>query len=182
MQHPRHPLSLIRLLHPMMGPHNNHHQPMPHHNMHMGNQRNQNNKFNHDRHDNYHQPFFRNNQFYQQNHNNMRFHNMPGQFGPMGPYMHLHHHHNNHHLSSNGIGPNGELDEFAGLMNNREKQWLHSIQLLQLNTNQPYIDDYYYTVFCDRVHKKNINNKNSKTSDNKGGRNNNNSNGFRDSR
>jgi hypothetical protein len=31
-------------------------------------------------------------------------------------------------------------------MTTREKQWLLNIQLLQLNTSQPYIDDYYYTV------------------------------------
>lgn len=37
-------------------------------------------------------------------------------------------------------------DEYAGLMNNREKQWLLNIQLLQVNTGTPYFDDYYYTV------------------------------------
>lgn len=37
-------------------------------------------------------------------------------------------------------------DEYAGLMTNREKQWLLNIQLLQLNTGTPYFDDYYYTV------------------------------------
>lgn len=37
-------------------------------------------------------------------------------------------------------------DEYAGLMTNRDKQWLLNIQLLQLNTGTPYFDDYYYTV------------------------------------
>lgn len=37
-------------------------------------------------------------------------------------------------------------DEYAGLMVNREKQWLLNIQLLQVNTGTPYFDDYYYTV------------------------------------
>lgn len=37
-------------------------------------------------------------------------------------------------------------DEYAGLMTNREKQWLLNIQLSQLNTGTPYFDDYYYTV------------------------------------
>lgn len=37
-------------------------------------------------------------------------------------------------------------DEYAGLMSNREKQWLINIQLVQLNTGTPYFDDYYYTV------------------------------------
>lgn len=35
-------------------------------------------------------------------------------------------------------------------MSNRDKQWLISIQLSQLNTGTPYIDDYYYTVFKER--------------------------------
>ncbi|XP_012288337.1 protein PAT1 homolog 1 isoform X2 [Orussus abietinus] len=50
-----------------------------------------------------------------------------------------------------------EYDEYAGLMSSREKQWLINIQLMQLNTNQPYIDDYYYTVFCDRQNKQHEN-------------------------
>lgn len=37
-------------------------------------------------------------------------------------------------------------DDYAGLMNSREKQWLLNIQLLQVNTGTPYFDDYYYTV------------------------------------
>jgi DNA topoisomerase 2-associated protein PAT1 len=40
----------------------------------------------------------------------------------------------------------GDYDEYAGLMTTREKQWLLNIQLLQLNTSQPYVEDYYYTV------------------------------------
>lgn len=51
----------------------------------------------------------------------------------------------------------GEYDEYAGLMSSREKQWLINIQLLQLNTIQPYVDDYYYTVFCDRQNKQHAN-------------------------
>ncbi|XP_014207366.1 protein PAT1 homolog 1 [Copidosoma floridanum] len=183
------PFPFIRPDHPMMGPHNNHHQSMQHHNMHMGNQRNQNNKFCHDRQDNHHQPFFRNNQYYHQNHNNMRYHNQ----GHHGYYQNMNHHYHQNNPPSNGIGPSGELDEYAGLMNHREKQWLHSIQLLQLNTTQPYVDDYYYTVFCYRMNKKNENHNGNKINNNssikkcdnmKGGRNsnNNNSNGYRDSR
>lgn len=48
-------------------------------------------------------------------------------------------------------------DEYAGLMTNREKQWLLNIQLLQLNTGTPYFDDYYYTMYKER--KAAINNK-----------------------
>jgi len=41
--------------------------------------------------------------------------------------------------------PNG-CDEYAGLMTQREKDWVVKIQLLQLHTDNPYVDDYYYTV------------------------------------
>ena len=37
-------------------------------------------------------------------------------------------------------------DEYAGLMTQREKDWVVKIQLLQLHTDTPYVDDYYYTV------------------------------------
>jgi DNA topoisomerase 2-associated protein PAT1 len=45
---------------------------------------------------------------------------------------------------------NEECDEYANLMTKRDKQWLLSIQLTQLNISTPYIDDYYYTVFKER--------------------------------
>lgn len=45
---------------------------------------------------------------------------------------------------------NQEYDEYANLMNQRDKQWLIGIQLSQLNTGTPYIDDFYYTVFKER--------------------------------
>lgn len=38
-------------------------------------------------------------------------------------------------------------DEYAGLMTARERQWVINIQLNQLKCENPYIDDYYYTVF-----------------------------------
>lgn len=45
---------------------------------------------------------------------------------------------------------NEGYDEYANLMSTRDKQWLISIQLSQVNTDTPYIDDYYYTVFKER--------------------------------
>ena len=62
-------------------------------------------------------------------------------------------HRQHQHHTENG---SGEYDEYAGLMTTKEKQWLLNIQLLQLNTSQPYIDDYYYTVWilstgCSRI-------------------------------
>lgn len=38
------------------------------------------------------------------------------------------------------------VDEYAGLMQQREKDWIIRIQLLQLQTDNPYVDDYYHTV------------------------------------
>ncbi|XP_055848839.1 protein PAT1 homolog 1 [Episyrphus balteatus] len=64
---------------------------------------------------------------------------------------------NSHHQNSGsggGLRSNGNLpdeyDEYANLMSTRDKHWLISIQLTQLNTDTPYIDDYYYTVFRQR--------------------------------
>ena len=40
-------------------------------------------------------------------------------------------------------------DEYAGLMTQREKDWIIKIQLMQLHTDNPYVDDFYYTVGFD---------------------------------
>ncbi|KAM3955583.1 LOW QUALITY PROTEIN: uncharacterized protein ACR2FA_010491 [Aphomia sociella] len=55
---------------------------------------------------------------------------------------------NNRHM--NGDDGSTSDDEYAGLMTQREKQWLINIQMLQLNTGTPYIHDFYYTVFLER--------------------------------
>lgn len=47
-----------------------------------------------------------------------------------------------------------EYDEYANLMSQRDKQWLIGIQLMQLNTETPYIDDFYYTVYKERQKRK----------------------------
>lgn len=41
----------------------------------------------------------------------------------------------------------GDFDEYAGLMNNKERQWLLNIQIIQLATDKPHVDDYYYMVW-----------------------------------
>lgn len=137
-------LQFLRPDHPMMPFANNQANQQFKHPLHSANQRNQNRPFHHNEQQGNHQPFFKNNQLpyhnHNQNHNNHRFH-------------HQHH----HAQGLNGMNIPKEYDEYAGLMSSREKQWLNNIQLLQLNTNQPYVDDYYYTVFCDRQNKKNEN-------------------------
>ncbi|KAK3593859.1 hypothetical protein CHS0354_011462 [Potamilus streckersoni] len=39
------------------------------------------------------------------------------------------------------------VDEYAGIMTQKEREWIIKIQLLQLQTDNPYLDDYYYTTF-----------------------------------
>ncbi|XP_068152702.1 protein PAT1 homolog 1 [Drosophila tropicalis] len=53
-------------------------------------------------------------------------------------------------LGANGNLPQNDYDEYANLMSTRDKHWLIGIQLSQLNTDTPYIDDYYYTVYRER--------------------------------
>ena len=38
-------------------------------------------------------------------------------------------------------------DEYSNLMTQRERQWIVNIQLNQLKCDNPFLDDYYYTVF-----------------------------------
>ena len=61
-----------------------------------------------------------------------------------------HHFHHQHNQRFNSNGKPEEYDEYANLMSNRDKQFLITIQLMQLNTETPYFDDYYYTMYKDR--------------------------------
>lgn len=77
---------------------------------------------------------------------------------PMFQRQHQQHHNNNnnhqfhhqHHQRFNSNGKPEEYDEYANLMSNRDKQFLITIQLMQLNTETPYFDDYYYTMYKER--------------------------------
>ena len=42
---------------------------------------------------------------------------------------------------------NNKEDEYSNLMSSRERQWIVNIQLNQLKCENPFLDDYYYTVF-----------------------------------
>ena len=39
-------------------------------------------------------------------------------------------------------------DRLAGVMTSREKAWVLNVQMLQLQVDDPYKLDYYYTVRC----------------------------------
>jgi DNA topoisomerase 2-associated protein PAT1 len=55
-----------------------------------------------------------------------------------------------HNHRNNGMVGNN-TDEYANMMTNREKQWLIGIQLQQLNSDTPYLDDFYYTAWKERM-------------------------------
>ncbi|XP_049883710.1 putative uncharacterized protein DDB_G0271606 isoform X2 [Pectinophora gossypiella] len=81
---------------------------------------------------------FNNNQFVNSNIYNNQRHN--------GMYSN-----NNRHAMNGDDGSIcSDTDEYAGLMTQREKQWLLNIQMLQLSSGTPYIHDFYYTVFLER--------------------------------
>lgn len=117
------------------------HQQHQHSYSHLGNQRNQNRSYYHNEQQTGHQPFFKNNQYPHRNHdrNNQR------------PY----HHHYSHSINGNASGEYEHSGKLA--IKPHEKQWLINIQLLQLNTIQPYVDDHYYVVFCDKRNKQHAN-------------------------
>ena len=51
-----------------------------------------------------------------------------------------------HHQRPYNERGGGDQDEYASLMTQKEKDWIIKIQLMQLHTENPYLDDYYYTV------------------------------------
>lgn len=63
------------------------------------------------------------------------------------------HNKSQHHNNNRHNGNANDFDEYANLMSTRDKHWLIGIQLMQLNTETPYIDDYYYTVYKERQKK-----------------------------
>jgi len=50
-------------------------------------------------------------------------------------------------IASGEIVLSNKEDEFSGLMTPRERQWIVNIQLNQLKCENPFLDDYYYTIF-----------------------------------
>lgn len=79
---------------------------------------------------------------------------------------HHNHHHNQHHHQRFNNGKMEEYDEYANLMSNRDKQFLITIQLMQLNTETPYFDDYYYTMYKERQRLRGIENESQAHRDN----------------
>ena len=51
-----------------------------------------------------------------------------------------------HEILSNLDDERNDSDPYAGLMSRKEKEWVMKIQLLQLTSQNPDLDDFYYQV------------------------------------
>ncbi|XP_022107339.1 protein PAT1 homolog 1-like [Acanthaster planci] len=60
--------------------------------------------------------------------------------------------HHNRYNEQRRPGPGGDAstDDYANLMTQREKEWVQKIQLLQLQSNNPEVDDYYYQAYMQK--------------------------------
>ncbi|XP_046383865.1 protein PAT1 homolog 1 isoform X1 [Ischnura elegans] len=77
--------------------------------------------------------------------------NFPPQFHHHHPPPHLMHGQHNAHLHHlHHLNGSEEWDEYSGLMTQWEKQFLLNIQRMQLQSDRPYVDDYYYTMYARR--------------------------------
>lgn len=50
------------------------------------------------------------------------------------------------HVGGRGVGDRKNRDPYGNLMTQREKEWVARIQMMQLQSTDPYLDDYYYQV------------------------------------
>ncbi|GCC35264.1 hypothetical protein chiPu_0013747 [Chiloscyllium punctatum] len=70
----------------------------------------------------------------------------------------------NQHRGQNGSGGDRhsrgsyheqvKKDPYSNLMTQREKEWVSKIQMMQLQSADPYLDDYYYQNYFERLEKK----------------------------
>ncbi|XP_060709397.1 protein PAT1 homolog 1 isoform X1 [Hemiscyllium ocellatum] len=70
----------------------------------------------------------------------------------------------NQHRGQNGSGGDrhsrgsyheqAKKDPYSNLMTQREKEWVSKIQMMQLQSADPYLDDYYYQNYFERLEKK----------------------------
>ncbi|ELT88005.1 hypothetical protein CAPTEDRAFT_225516 [Capitella teleta] len=71
---------------------------------------------------------------------------MRGRGGHFGPYQHRpHFQQHDDYYRNEDYREERNGDPYANLMTEREKDWVIKIQLRQLQTDNPYLDDYYYT-------------------------------------
>ncbi|KAJ8001086.1 hypothetical protein DPEC_G00187560 [Dallia pectoralis] len=52
------------------------------------------------------------------------------------------------------MGDRRSRDPYSNLMTQREKEWVAKIQMMQLQSTDPYLDDYYYQNYFEKLEKK----------------------------
>ncbi|XP_019899527.1 protein PAT1 homolog 1 isoform X2 [Esox lucius] len=52
------------------------------------------------------------------------------------------------------VGDRRSRDPYSNLMTQREKDWVAKIQMMQLQSTDPYLDDYYYQNYFEKMEKK----------------------------
>ncbi|XP_056593546.1 protein PAT1 homolog 1 [Triplophysa dalaica] len=58
------------------------------------------------------------------------------------------------HLSGRGVLERKNRDPYSNLMMQREKEWVARIQMMQLQSTDPYLDDYYYQNYYEKMEKR----------------------------
>ncbi|XP_016429942.1 protein PAT1 homolog 1 isoform X1 [Sinocyclocheilus rhinocerous] len=58
------------------------------------------------------------------------------------------------HVGGRGVGDRRNRDPYSNLMTQREKEWVARIQMMQLQSTDPYLDDYYYQNYYEKMEKR----------------------------
>ncbi|XP_056103209.1 protein PAT1 homolog 1 [Rhinichthys klamathensis goyatoka] len=58
------------------------------------------------------------------------------------------------HVGGRGVGDRKNRDPYSNLMTQREKEWVARIQMMQLQSTDPYLDDYYYQNYYEKLEKR----------------------------
>ncbi|XP_051755267.1 protein PAT1 homolog 1 [Ctenopharyngodon idella] len=58
------------------------------------------------------------------------------------------------HVGGRGVGDRKNRDPYSNLMTQREKEWVARIQMMQLQSTDPYLDDYYYQNYYEKMEKR----------------------------
>ncbi|XP_033113872.1 protein PAT1 homolog 1-like [Anneissia japonica] len=88
---------------------------------------------------------------YNRNYNQHNFHspNQYGQFNRNNRHFRPNRNESRGHPSNQNTH-NGVNDEYANLMTQKEKDWVLRIQMLQLQTDDPMVEDFYYQMFIQK--------------------------------
>uniref|UniRef100_A0A7N6FF66 Protein PAT1 homolog 1 n=1 Tax=Anabas testudineus TaxID=64144 RepID=A0A7N6FF66_ANATE len=87
-------------------------------------------------------------------------HGPPNHAAPIRHTMHLHPQHRRmltQRMQSRGGRTGGDRrsrDPYSNLMTQKEKEWVTKIQMMQLQSTDPYLDDYYYQNYYEKMEKR----------------------------